>query len=66
MNKSEKNESVPVVRKKKKRSGKNVPCGIKIVFFVIAFLIVAALILLIMFTAMRRSGKNKLYSGGTH
>lgn len=65
MNKSEKNESVPVVRKKKKRSGKNVPCGIKIVFFVIAFLIVAALILLIMFTAMRRSGKNKLYSGGT-
>lgn len=65
MNKSEKNESVPVVRKKKKRSGKNVPCGIKIVFFVIAFLIVVALILLIMFTAMRRSGKNKLYSGGT-
>lgn len=65
MNKSEKNESVPVVRKKKKRSGKNVPCGIKIVFFVIAFLIVAALILLIMFTAMRRSGKNKLYSVGT-
>lgn len=65
MNKSEKNESVPVVRKKKKRSGKNVPCGIKIVFFVIPFLIVAALILLIMFTAMRRSGKNKLYSVGT-
>ena len=65
MNKSEKTESVPVVRKKKKRSGKNVPCGIKIVFFVIAFLIVAALILLIMFTAMRRSGMNKLYSGGT-
>lgn len=64
--KNENDEMEPVVKRRKKgESGKNIPLGIKIVFFVTAFLIVLALIVLISFSVMRWSGKNKLYARGT-
>lgn len=64
--KKEKNEIVPAVKRRRKgESGKNIPAGIKLVFFVTAFLIVLALFALIFFSVMRWSGKNKLYAKGT-
>lgn len=64
--KKENDEIVPAVKRRKKgESRKNIPLGIKIVFFVTAFLIVLALFALIFFSVMRWSGKNKLYARGT-
>lgn len=54
-----------VKRRKKGGNEKNIPLGIKIAFFVTAFLIVLSLFALIFFSVMRWSGKNKLYANGT-
>ena len=64
--KKKNNEMEPAVRRRKKGANeKNIPLGVKIVFFVTAFLIVLALFALIFFSVMRWSGKNKLYARGT-
>ena len=64
--KKKNDEMEPAVRRRKKGTNeKNIPLGIKIVFFVTAFLIVLALFALIFFSVMRWSGKNKLYARGT-